>query len=238
MCAYVPMFACAFVHMFSCACVCMRARVCVCACVYVWASEGGRATVMALAFSVTPLVSPIERKGSRAGLRAGGTARSMSERCLLLAGDDDGIMWAWRVPTTPRSSSHPAPPAATMASLPRHHRHSTLARSVRADVRGLLQEEEVGAEAYQGMPGPRGNGEAEEGSDAGDERGAISAIAVLDSVNVVVTGVAPHAPQASALCLLLMPPLVPPPPFPPLPPLLPLPALRLAAGVEQRGCAT
>jgi hypothetical protein len=40
------------------------------------------------------------------------------------------------------------------------------------------------------------------------------------------------------LCLLLMPPLVPPPPFPPLPPLLPLPALRLAAGVKQRGCAT
>ena len=188
MCAYVPMFACAFVHMFSCACVCMRARVCVCACVYVWASEGGRATVMALAFSVTPLVSPTEGKGRRAGLRAGGTARSVSERCLLLAGDDDGIMWAWRVPTTPRSSSHPAPPAATMASLPRHYRHSTLARSVRADVRGLLQEEEVGAEAYQGMPGPRGNGEAEEGSDAGDERGAISAIAVLDSVNVVVTG--------------------------------------------------
>jgi len=158
---------------------------------------------MALAFSVTPLVSPTGGKGSRAGVRAGGTARNMSERCLLLAGDDDGILWAWRVPTTPRSSFHTAPPAAAMASLPRHHRHSTLARTVRADVCSLLKEGEMGAEALQDMPGPRGDGEAEEGSDAGDERGAISAIAVLDSVNVVVTGVvcATRPPSVGLSCV-------------------------------------
>jgi len=132
--------------------------------------------VMALAFSV----GPSEGKGrSGAGKRACGTAPRQEQQCQLLAGDDDGIMWAWPVPPTPRScfglatAEQPLHQRLRSTTPPHRCRHASLARTVRADVCSLLA------------------GEGEEEEEEGGERGAISAMAVIDLLHVVVTGCVP-----------------------------------------------
>jgi len=105
----------------------------------------------------------------------------------VLAGDDDGVLWKWRVPPSSPApkKTNPVPPAAAADADP-GGRAAGLAFCPTITARASFREGALG-----------GQDSAAGAVDGGEERGAISAVCVLGGLGVVATC---HASPA-AICL-------------------------------------